>query len=79
MDNTDVLYPLIRVNKGLDNIVQDSIFTKSLTLMTSVYGLDKFTNAQLDRLCSKTLPKIYNKIEWLETELLYMDQGDQIL
>jgi hypothetical protein len=73
LDNIDVLYSLIGVNKRLDNIVQDSIFTKSLSLR-SAYGLDKFANAQLDRLCSKILPKIYHKIEWLETESLYMDR-----
>ncbi|CAF5045275.1 unnamed protein product [Rotaria sp. Silwood1] len=70
LDNFQVLYSLIGVNDRLNKIANDSIFTNNLTLMKylsndSIYPL---ANSTLDRLCSKILPLIHNKIEWLNIE-----------
>ncbi|CAF3858185.1 unnamed protein product [Rotaria sp. Silwood1] len=70
LDNFEVLYSLIGVNDRLNKIANDSIFTNHLTLMKylsndSIYPL---ANSTLDRLCSKILPLIHNKIEWLNIE-----------
>jgi len=70
MHNIEVLYSLIDLNKRLDTIVHDSIFTSNLTLMTpcSNGAFDRFTNAMLDRFRLQILPKIHHKIEWLSVE-----------
>ncbi|CAF3465969.1 unnamed protein product, partial [Rotaria sp. Silwood2] len=70
LNNIEVLYSLIGVNDRLNKIANDSIFTNHLILMKylsndSIYPL---ANSKLDRLCSKVLPLIHNKIEWLNIE-----------
>ncbi|CAM4754814.1 unnamed protein product [Rotaria magnacalcarata] len=63
----DVLYSLVGVDKRLNAFVNDSIFTKYLTLMSSSpTGLSySFTDKILDRFCDEILPEIHHKIEWL--------------
>jgi hypothetical protein len=69
LHNVEVLYSLIGVNKRFNTIVNDSIFTKYVTLMTPSNGLlYRFTNSILDRFCLEILPKIHDKIEWLILE-----------
>ncbi|CAF3535517.1 unnamed protein product [Rotaria sp. Silwood2] len=68
LHNSYVLYSLIGVNKRLDTIAKDSIFTEYLTLIPPFNGLNEFTDTILDRFCSEVLPKIHHKIEWLNTE-----------
>ncbi|CAF1050214.1 unnamed protein product [Rotaria magnacalcarata] len=70
LQNAEVLYSLINVNKRLTTIVNDSNFTKYLTLRTfSSNGLlYEFTRTILDRFCLKILPKIHDKIEFLSLE-----------
>ncbi|CAF4479334.1 unnamed protein product [Rotaria socialis] len=63
----DVLYSLVGADKRLNAFVNDSIFTKYLTLMSSSpTGLSySFTDKILDRFCEEILPEIHHKIEWL--------------
>ncbi|CAF2970525.1 unnamed protein product [Rotaria sp. Silwood2] len=74
LHNSYVLYSLIGVNKRLDTIAKDSIFTEYLTLIPPFNGLNEFTDTILDRFCSEVLPKIHHKIEWLNTESLYIER-----
>jgi hypothetical protein len=69
-NNIELFYSLIGVHQRLDNVLHDSIFTNTLTL------LDKFSPPHicslspsvLDRLCSQVLPDIAYKIKWLNVE-----------
>jgi hypothetical protein len=69
--NVEVLYSLIGINKRLDKLVHDSIFTSDLTLMRTS---DKFfyplSDLILDRFCSEILPNIQHQIESLKIESL---------
>jgi hypothetical protein len=72
----NVLYSLIGVDKRLNAIASDSIFTKELTLMsTSSNDLSyEFTDPILNRFCLQILPKINDKIEWLNVESSSMER-----
>ncbi len=72
--NSDVLYSLIGVNRRLNTIVQDSIFTSYLKLLPPINGLDEFTDSMLDRYCFEVLPEIHHKIEWLSFKSLHMER-----
>lgn len=76
LHNVEVLYSLIGVNKRLDVIVNDSIFTSYLTLMIpSSDGLFyRFPDTVLDRLYQQILPKIHHKINWLNLESLWIER-----
>ncbi|CAF3298072.1 unnamed protein product [Rotaria socialis] len=74
LPNTDVLYSLIGVNKRLDTIVKDSIFTRYLTLMTPCNDLSRITEPILNRFCVEILSEIRHKILWLNLELSSMDR-----
>lgn len=70
LNNIEVLYSLMDINKRLNRTVRDSIFTSDLTLLRywrdhSTYPL---TNSMLDRFCSKILPVIHYKIQWINLE-----------
>ncbi|CAF4323633.1 unnamed protein product, partial [Rotaria sp. Silwood2] len=70
LNNVKVLYSLMGINKRLDKILHDSVFTTNLTLLKylsydSIYSL---SNPMLDRYCVEILPKINNKIKWLNLE-----------
>ena len=69
LTNAEVLCSLIGVNKRLNKIVHDSIFTSSVTLLrllnNAIYRLPCPT---LDRFCSHILPEIHHKIKWLDIE-----------
>ena len=70
LHNVEALYSLTGVNKRLNTIVHDSIFTSGLTLMTSSPDclFHRLTNTILDRFCREILPKIHCKIKWLNLE-----------
>jgi hypothetical protein len=70
----EVLYSLIGVNKRLDAIVQDPIFTSDLTLIPPRNDLKQFGDRILDRICDEVLPKIHDKIKWLHLESTFMDR-----
>ncbi len=74
--NIEVLYSLFGVNKRLNKIAHDSIFTNYLTLFMPrsngfVYSLP---DAILDRFCLHILPKICKKVEWLDLESRSMER-----
>ncbi|CAF2932667.1 unnamed protein product [Rotaria sp. Silwood2] len=76
LSNAEVLYSLLGVNKRLNKIVHDSIFTNDLSLLMStsdgfVYSLPDLI---LYRFCSHILPKIHQKIQWLHLESLSMER-----
>ncbi|CAF2853570.1 unnamed protein product [Rotaria sp. Silwood2] len=70
----EIFYSLIGVNKRLNKIIYDSIFTRVLTLLD--YRLDgsicSLRYPMLDRFCLQILPKIHHKIEELNLEALSM-------
>ncbi|CAF3014515.1 unnamed protein product [Rotaria sp. Silwood2] len=74
LNNVEVLSSLFNVNKRLNKIVHDSIFTSDLTLLkylshNSTYSLP---DPLLDRFCSEILPEIHHKIKLLTLESLSM-------
>jgi len=72
--NADVLYSLSGVNKRLNRIVHDSVFTNDLSLlMCAADDLDySLSDLILERFCSHILPKINQKIQRLHLESLTM-------
>lgn len=76
LNKINVLYSFIDVNKRFDKIVQDSIFTSSLTLFNyfSYDDIYPLPHLILDRFCSKILPKIHQRIKWLDLEPLSMER-----
>ncbi|CAF3400211.1 unnamed protein product [Rotaria sp. Silwood2] len=74
LHNIEVLYSLLGVNKRLDTIVLDSIFTRNLTIRRSFNGLNQLPNAVLDRFCLEILPKIHHKIEWIDVEFSSLER-----
>ncbi|CAF1514089.1 unnamed protein product [Rotaria sordida] len=67
LDNIEVLYSLLGVNQRLNKIVHDSVFTNSLFLFNELRN-----DMIRDRFCSKILPEIHDKIEWLHLESSHM-------
>ncbi|CAF4929227.1 unnamed protein product, partial [Rotaria sp. Silwood1] len=75
LHNCDVLYSFIGLNKRLDTIVNDTIFTRNLTLITSAHSSShQFTDMVLDRFCREILPRINDKIERLNIESSIMER-----
>ncbi|CAF3327609.1 unnamed protein product [Rotaria sp. Silwood2] len=70
MDNDQALYSLMDVNKRLNTIVYDSIFTSHLTLMSrsSNDSINSLSDTVLDRFYFSILPLIHHKIQWLNVE-----------
>ncbi|CAF4181612.1 unnamed protein product, partial [Rotaria magnacalcarata] len=68
--NIQVLYSLIGVNKRLNAIVHDPIFSNRLTLMKdfSAYSIDRLPDSILERFCSEILPEIHHNIKWINLE-----------
>jgi hypothetical protein len=78
--NAEVLCSLLGVNKRLNKIAHDSVFTNGLTLwMPTLDGyVDSLPDPILDRFCSHILPKIHQKIEWLHLESRSMERILQV-
>ncbi|CAF2943278.1 unnamed protein product, partial [Rotaria sp. Silwood2] len=76
LTNAEVLYSLLGVNKRLNKIAQDSVFTNDLPLLmyTSDGLIYSLPDLILDRFSSHILPKIYQKIEWLHLESRSMER-----
>lgn len=70
LDNDQVLYSLIGVNKRLNTLVYDSIFTSHLTLMKRFVNdsISPLSERILHRFYSQILPEIHYKIQWLNIE-----------
>ncbi|CAF2857008.1 unnamed protein product [Rotaria sp. Silwood2] len=76
LNNVELLYSLMCINKQLDRILYDSIVTRRLTLIRSSSNRHFFSlrDEMLDRFCLEILPKIHRKIEWLTVESLSMER-----
>jgi hypothetical protein len=71
LDNLDILYSFHGVNKRLNVIIRDSIFTSSLNFVewSSNKFCNKFSsNIILNRFCLQILPDISIKIQWFYLE-----------
>ncbi|CAF3465394.1 unnamed protein product [Rotaria sp. Silwood1] len=70
LNNINLLYSLIGVNKRLNKIVYDSMFTKSLKLFnySSYDYIHPLPDLMLDRFCLQILRDIHHNIKWLELE-----------
>ncbi|CAF3738807.1 unnamed protein product [Adineta steineri] len=76
LNNFDVFYSFMGVNKRFDRLVRDVSYTRSIQLF------DKDSNNNdcslpdilLDRLCFDVLPQIHDNIEWLTLEPLSMER-----
>jgi hypothetical protein len=76
IDNHEVLYSLMAVNKRINTLVHDSIFTSHLTLMkySSNDSISSLSDTILDRFYSEILPKIHLKIQRLKVESSSMER-----
>jgi hypothetical protein len=75
LNNTEVLYSLQGVNKRLNQIIHDPIFTSRLAFVEwlSHHFTDLFCcDTMLDRFCLEILPDIHQNIKWFELELSSM-------
>ena len=70
LNNVTLLYSLLGVNKRLNKIAHDSIFTSHLSLLRycSDHSIYPLIDSILDRFCSKILPKIHYKIKRINLE-----------
>jgi hypothetical protein len=70
LTNNEVLYSLIGVNKRLNKIVYDSIFTSTVTLTRCLSNdvIYPLPWPILNRFCLQILPEIHHKIKWLNIE-----------
>jgi hypothetical protein len=68
--NIRVLYSLIGVNKKLDRIACDPVFTRCLSLVngSSYNSIVPLPHVVLHRFCSQILPRIHHQIEQLNLE-----------
>ncbi|CAF3181904.1 unnamed protein product [Rotaria sp. Silwood2] len=69
LSNIEVLYSLIDINKRLNTIAHDSIFTSHLTL---ICFFNDFTDPLPDRFCLQILSEIHYKVKWLDLESISM-------
>jgi hypothetical protein len=86
LDNVTLLYSLMNVNKRLNKIIYDSIFTFRLSFLTFVpsylvavcctltYLIYPLPGPIIDRFCFHILPKIRQKVEWLDLEPVSMER-----
>ena len=70
LDNVQVLYSLMGVNKRFHRVVCDSIFTSHLTLMKKSADdtILPLSERVLGRFYTQILPEIRQKIQWLNVE-----------
>jgi hypothetical protein len=74
LHNIEVFYSLLGVNKRLDSIVLDSIFTRNVTIRRPFNGLNQLPDAVLNRFCLEILPKIHHEIEWIDVEFSSLER-----
>jgi hypothetical protein len=77
--NSEVLYSLLGVNKRLNKIAHDSVFTNDLSLLTFTWDglVYSLPDPILDRFCLHILPKIHQNIKWLHLDSQSMELGMQ--
>ncbi|CAF1374487.1 unnamed protein product [Rotaria sordida] len=76
LENDQVLYSLIGVNKRLNTLIHDRIFTSHLRLMRYISddSINLLSHTILDRFYSEILPSIDHKIQWLDLESSSMER-----
>ncbi|CAF0953736.1 unnamed protein product [Adineta steineri] len=77
LNNVDVLYSVLGVNKRLNRLACDPIFTNYLDLTTKISKYDErcsMSNVRLDQFCSFILLKIHHNIECLVLESSSMER-----
>jgi hypothetical protein len=76
LNNMDVLYTLIGVNRKLDRLARDITFTQSIDLVTILSNehKDSRNNLILNRFCSDILPRIQHNIGCLTLDPLSIDR-----
>ncbi|CAF3154678.1 unnamed protein product [Rotaria sp. Silwood2] len=76
LNNVEMLNSLMGINRRLDKILRDPIFSSHLTLMrSSSNGLfHPLVDIMIDRFCSQILPQIHHNIKWLNLESLSMER-----
>ena len=72
LNNVDVLYSFIGVNKKLDRLVRDITFTQSINLVTILSN--EHGNSILDRFCLLILHRIQHNIQCLTLDSLSVDR-----
>ncbi|CAF3640121.1 unnamed protein product [Rotaria socialis] len=75
LDNIEVLYLFIDLNKRFNKLVHDSIFTNHLTMIrcSSNGSFDRLDEQIHDRFCSQILSSIHHNIKWLDVECSFME------
>ena len=76
LNNIDVLYSFIGVNRRFDQIASDAIFTEHLSFMThsSTGFINLLDDSMLDRFFTKILPRIHYKIKCVTLEPSYIER-----
>ncbi|CAF1669737.1 unnamed protein product [Rotaria magnacalcarata] len=75
LDNIEVLYLFIDLNKSFNKLVHDSIFTNHLTMIrcSSNGSFDRLDGHIHDRFCLQILPSIHHNIKWLDVACSSME------
>ncbi|CAF3350760.1 unnamed protein product [Rotaria sp. Silwood2] len=75
LNNDEILYSLVGVNKRLNTLVHDSAFTSHVTLMRrfSKNSIHPLSDTILDRFL-QILPSIRHKVQWLDVESSSMER-----
>jgi hypothetical protein len=70
LNDVELLYCLLGINRRLDRIISDPVFTKYLTLFRyfSTRHICPLVDTVLGRFCSQILPEIHYKIHILHLE-----------
>jgi hypothetical protein len=76
LSSVNVLYSLLGVNKRLDRLARDTIFTHflDLTIKVSNYERCSMSTVMLDRFCLLILPEIHENIKCLLLEPLSIER-----
>lgn len=74
LNNAEVLYSLMNVNRRLSQILSDPSFTTKISLIKANNHTLTLPDQWLDRFCLQILPKIYQKIKYFNLELASMER-----
>lgn len=70
INNVVLLYSLFNINKRLNKILYDPIFTNDLSLLIQLSddSISALRYSILNRYCLEILPKIHDKVKWFNLE-----------
>jgi hypothetical protein len=76
LNDFDVLYSLVGINRKIDNVACDINFTRALDLTTvsSDEADDVKNKAILDRFCMHILPRIHDNVECLTVQACFLQR-----